>query len=191
MTSVQVRADSSQNSGHVCPEFERFYVETAQRVFNSVQRIARGDPHLAHDATQEAYFRMLHLWDDRQWCSVDDNRAYTIVIARNWISDFYEKQGRLTGFDDEGEGGADDPAFAEVLGAMSTQRVVLDIIEQQPIQRRAVGVLFLLEHHERSEIAAALGMSESTVRTHIQRLRSLLKPVVEQNAEAIQGGKGS
>jgi DNA-directed RNA polymerase specialized sigma24 family protein len=50
-------------------------------------------------------------------------------------------------------------------------------------------VLFFLEGWEYTEIAATLDISESTVRTQVQRLRELLKPLIHRINDLDQGGE--
>jgi DNA-directed RNA polymerase specialized sigma24 family protein len=52
-------------------------------------------------------------------------------------------------------------------------------------------VLHLIEGLDTAEIADALGMRESTVRTHVQRIRVLLKPYVDRIMEDERGGERS
>lgn len=191
MTSVQRRAERPHAPNEAPADFAEFYSATVQSVFDRARRVAAGDTHLAKDATQEAYARMLKCWDERRWRSAEDNRRYAVAIVTNLIYDAYRRQGRLTELDDEHDVAADDPALEAVVDEMSTLRAVRDLIEQQPVRRRAVAVLFFIEEWGIAEIASVLGITESTVRTQVERLRTLLKPCVKQMTELNRGGERS
>ncbi|WP_167405965.1 RNA polymerase sigma factor [Amycolatopsis thailandensis] len=171
--------------------FEAFYLATFAKTFNASRRMAAGDTHLAHDATQEAYLVMLRRWSDRQHRSQDDNRKYVAGVAANKVIDAYRHRHRHVQFDDELDVPADGDQYAEVLDDLTLLAAVRTLIATQPPRRRAVATLYFLAGLDSAEIAESLTMSESTVRTHIQRLRSILKPRVDQISRTDQGGETS
>ena len=63
---------------------------------------------------------------------------------------------------------------------MAALPVVRDFLDRQPLRRRAVGALYFLEGFDYIEIAEVLGMSRSTARTHVQRLRGTLQPLIDR-----------
>jgi RNA polymerase sigma factor (sigma-70 family) len=171
-------------------DFEEFYAGTVNNVLAIARRAADSDP-LAWDATQEAYARMLERWTERRSLCLADNRRYTIKIAFHLIMDDYRHRKRVAELDDEQDWAMEDSSFVAVVDDTGLLRAVRRFIARQPPRRRAVGVLFLLEEWETCEIASALGMAESTVRTHKERLLDLLKPVVKRFIETEQGGERS
>lgn len=172
------------------PDFAEFYAATVNRVLGVARRTAAGCHNVAWEATQEAYARMLERWPDRRRQCVEDNRRYTTAIAVNLVKDAYRHSSRSTELDDEHDRGIEDSAFEAVLNDEPTLFVaVRDFLRQQPVRRRAVGVLFLIEGLETAEIASALNMAESTVRTHVERLRVLLKPYVDRIIKEEWGGE--
>lgn len=72
-----------------------------------------------------------------------------------------------------------ETGYAEVLDTMTVLQAVCEFLDRQPPRRRAVGVLFFLGEFGYSEIAEKLGMSCSTARTHVQRLRAGLQPLID------------
>jgi len=54
-----------------------------------------------------------------------------------------------------------------------------------------VAVLYFLEELTYAEIAEILAITESTARTHVERLRMLLKPLVDNITKFGQGGERS
>ena len=169
-------------------DFARFYSATVARVLGVARRTAAGDRDLAWDATQEAYARMLQRWPQRQRLWLADNRRYASAVAVNLVIDAYRQRGRGAELDDETDIGFDDPGFAAVLDELALLGAVRDALGRQPARRRAVGVLYLIEGLSTAEIANALGMAESTVRTHVERLRVVLKPYVARIMNDEQGG---
>lgn len=180
MTVVNSR---EKQAGLAQPEpgsFNAFYAATARTTFNIAWRVTAGDQDVARDATQDAYLEMLRRWESRRCRSFDDNSRYVVGIAVRKVADWYRCHRRLTALDDEHDGGTEDPRFDDVLDELSVLQAVRDLIARQPVQRRAVGTLFFLQNCHHAEIAVALGITQSTVRTHVQRLRAQLKPLVDQ-----------
>jgi RNA polymerase sigma factor (sigma-70 family) len=146
---------------------------------------------VAYDAVQDAYTAMLIAWSDRRGRSAVDNRSYATRIAINRVIDHYRRCSRLVELDEEHEPFSDDPAFEEVLDEMCVYRAVLRFLDCQPPRRRAVAFLRFQEGYEYAEIAAILDIAESTVRTHVERMRDLFKPFVDQIMKTDQGGEQS
>ncbi|MGV9366961.1 RNA polymerase sigma factor [Amycolatopsis sp. NPDC003731] len=170
--------------------FETFYCSTAPRVLRAVQRIAAGDHHIAEDATQEAYCHLWKLWLCRESEPLDDNRRYVVGIAAHKVMDVYRRQRRLTELDAELAEAVEDSRIDDVLDELVVLKTVRELIARQPPQRRAVAVLFFLEELNYDEITANLEISKSTVRTHVQRLRAVLKPQLVRLSQIDQGGEG-
>lgn len=105
--------------------------------------------------------------------------------------DHYRRCRRLVELNEQHEPFAEDPAFAEVLDEMHVYQAVLRFLDRQPPRRRAVAFLRFQEGCEYSEIATTLGIAESTVRTHVERVRDLLKPFVDEIMKKDQGGEQS
>lgn len=175
----------------VVSEFADFHVLTYQRTFRIAWRAAGRDEHTAYDAAQDAYTTMLAIWSDRCWRTLGENRAYVTRIAFNKIMDHYRQCGRLTELDESNEPYAEDPAFEAVLDEISVRGAVLRFLDGQPPRRRAVAVLRFLEGYEFDQIGEILDMSASTARTHIERVRVLLKPYLDQITDQHRGGERS
>ncbi|OXM59656.1 RNA polymerase sigma factor [Amycolatopsis vastitatis] len=170
--------------------FETFYCSTAPRVRRAVQRIAAGDHHIAEDATQEAYCQLWELWSCRESEPPEDNRKYVVGIAAHKVMDAYRRQRRLTELDAELAEAVEDSRVDDVLDELVVLKTVRELIARQPPQRRAVAVLFFLEELNHDEVAAILDISKSTVRTHVQRLRAVLRPQLVRLNQIDQGGEG-
>jgi RNA polymerase sigma-70 factor (ECF subfamily) len=190
MTPVEP-PDSDRAADPKLHDFIDFYKTTVHQTFGRAYRVAGGDYHVAHDATQEAYVVMLKLWlDDKK--PKEDACRYVIMIAVRKVADFYRsrKRDRFVMLQEEHDYGNHELGYAEALNTMTVLPVVRDCLDRQPPQRRAVGVLYLLEEYDYAEIAETLGMSRSTVRTHVQRLRNTLQPLINRTL-GDQGGERS
>jgi RNA polymerase sigma-70 factor (ECF subfamily) len=183
-----------RREAHCCSDdwggFEAFYTATAERTYLTVRRMTAGDPHLAHDATQDAYVVLLECWSQRQHLPLDVNRRYIVGIAAHKVIDRYRSQRRDANLDDECDQPLEDNGFTELINELSALRAVRELIDRQPARRRAVATLYFLEEATYPEIATALRITESTVRTHVERMRALLKPLIDQITEPDEGGGG-
>lgn len=168
--------------------FEVFYTATVERTYLAARRIAAGDRQLAFDATQEAYVVMLRKWSERRHQPPAANHSYVVRIAANKVIDWYRLQSRHASLDDECDVPVGDDPVGDLIDELSVLRAVRDVIDRQPPRRRAVATLYFLDEAGHAEIAAALGITESTVRTHVERMRNLLKPLVEQISRLDDGG---
>lgn len=170
--------------------FEAFYTATVERTYLAVRRMTAGDPHLARDATQDAYVVVLQRWSERRHLSLDVNRRYVVGIAAHKVIDRYRDQHRETDLGDECDQPLEDNGFTELIDELSVLRAVRELIDRQPARRRAVATLYFLEEASYTEIATALRITESTVRTHVERMRALLKPLINRITELDEGGGG-
>jgi RNA polymerase sigma factor (sigma-70 family) len=170
--------------------FEAFYTATAERTYLTVRRMTAGDSHLAHDATQDAYIVVLQRWSERQHLPLNANRRYVVAIAAHKVIDRYRSQRRDATLDDECDQPLEDNGVTELIDELSALRAVRELIDRQPPRRRAVATLYFLEEASYTEIATALRITESTVRTHVERMRALLKPLIDQITELDEGGGG-
>jgi DNA-directed RNA polymerase specialized sigma24 family protein len=146
-------------------EFAMFYRSTVERTFRTAYRAAGGDRHTAWDATQESYEELLHEWNNRELRTTEHNERYVARVAVRRVADSSPKG---TVPDDEQEiPDGPLPAAARAL------------IDRQPAESRAVAVLFFLLECGLAEIAVILGIPESTTRTHVERMRVLMKPLID------------
>ncbi|MEV6908393.1 sigma-70 family RNA polymerase sigma factor [Amycolatopsis sp. NPDC051071] len=172
-------------------DFEAFYAATSGRTFAAIHRVAGGDVYLARDAVQEAYLAMWKTWHERRGRELEDNRKYVRKIAVHKILDGYRaRRWQQVELDDDDVAVlVEDGAFDAVLDELSVWRSVRELLARQPPRRRAVGVLFFLEDLNDQEIADVLGISPSTVRTHIERLRAVFRPHRDRIVELSRGGE--
>jgi RNA polymerase sigma factor (sigma-70 family) len=120
--------------------------------------------------------------------SIRDNSRYVVGIAVRKVADHYRLRLRFVQPPEEDNYASDDARFDELLDELSVMRAVRDLIRNQPPRRREVAVLYFLEERTYAEVAGILAITESTVRTHVERLRTLLKPLIDRATELGEGG---
>ncbi|HEU5483929.1 MAG TPA: sigma-70 family RNA polymerase sigma factor [Microlunatus sp.] len=169
-------------------EFADFYQVTATRTFTAARSVAGGDDHVAHDATQEAYVSMWRCWAEWTGRPVGDAARYVRKIAFNKVADAFRRNRDLP-WPDDFEPVNQETGYDEILGR-SLRRALFDLINEQPERRRAVAMLWLIDDCTNAEIAKALDIAESTVRTHVERMRALMKPLIARD-EDNRGGERS
>jgi RNA polymerase sigma factor (sigma-70 family) len=134
----------------------------------SLVRLARlfvDDRNAAEDLVQEAFIRLA-----RAASRIDDRTkaaAYLRSIVLNLARD-HNRRGLVSlrhhlPFDDRVAGADDDLELRE------DQREVLDALRELPLQQRNCVALRHLEERGIAEIAAVLGISENSVKTHLKR----------------------
>jgi RNA polymerase sigma factor (sigma-70 family) len=168
--------------------FDVFYKSTVDRTFRAAYRAAGGNREVAHDATQEAYLAMLRILVDRG--PARDAGQYVVGIAVKKVIDLYRASARYDRWTDDCDLPTEDVGFEQVTDDTLVTRLVIEFLNRQGPQQRAVGVLYFLEELTYNEISAALGgMSPSTARTHVQRLRQKLVPLVQEVVANSGGGE--
>jgi RNA polymerase sigma factor (sigma-70 family) len=172
------------------PDFAQFYSATVRFVFTALCR-RTGGVDLAWEVTQEAYTTMLELWPCRSSYCVTDNRKYTLAIARNRLIDMYRASTRhpVAGEVDPETMAEEEAGYGLVLDHQSTFLAIRRAIQQEKGRRRQVGDLIFLREWTIKQTAAALGIRESTVRSHIAELRKRLIPIVRRLRMGYQGGE--
>lgn len=158
--------------------FKAFYEATAKRTFATAYRVA-GNRAVAEDATHEAYTVMLAKWPEREHCALSANQQYVIGIAVHKVLDWYRRADRFEPMSDEDDRPAADGAHEHLVDYLLLYKEVRQVLESRPVVSRTVGILYFLEGFTPKEVADALGLAPSTVRTHVYRLRERLRSLVD------------
>ncbi|MGW6932667.1 RNA polymerase sigma factor [Lentzea sp. NPDC054927] len=168
--------------------FRAFYESTAVQVLRAVCRMTAGDRPAAEDALQDAYVVMFLSWSVRAGRTREENRKYLVGIAAHKVTDAYRRRGMLVELDEEREPDAVDDDLAAMLDERAALAAARDLMERQPPRRRIVVAMHFLEDMEYADIARALGITESTVRTQVERFCKLLTPLTDRFSTT-QGGE--
>jgi len=153
------------------------YAGTLYRVAYSVVRNAAD----AEDAVQEAFLRVLRHRDTLH--EVRDQRVWLIRIVWNVVLDSKRRAKTRPETDDVTELARVLPAeglSAEERAAAAQHHAhVLACVEQLPAKERDVLMLSAFEELTSVEIAAVLGITESSVRSRLFRARNLMAGLLD------------
>ena len=148
------------------------YAATLYRVAFSVMR----NPADAEDAVQETFVRVLR--HREMLAEVRDRRVWLIRIVWNIVLDRKRRTKTRPETDDVAELTRVLPSkglSAEQIAAAAEHHAhVLACVEQLPVKEREVLMLSAFEELNSVEIAAVLGITESSVRSRLFRARKLV-----------------
>jgi DNA-directed RNA polymerase specialized sigma24 family protein len=175
MTTVTPQSDDIDRSP---ADFERFYRTTVERTYRAAFRMARGDPDVARDATQDAYARVLRQWSGEETRSGQgmagrDEARYVAAVAVRRVAKVERRNDRTPAGHERGGTEHEDVPGRELPAS------VRELIDRQPVERRAVAILFFLLECPDTEIADILAIPETVIRGHVERMRVLMKPLVD------------
>jgi len=152
------------------------YAGALYRVAYSVLR----NPSDAEDAVQEAFLRVLRHRDTLT--EVRNHRVWLIRIVWNIVLDRKRRAKTRPETDDVSELARVLPSTglsAEELAAAAQHHArVLACVEQLPAKEREVLLLSAFEELTSVEIAAVLGITESSVRSRLFRARNLMAELI-------------
>lgn len=158
-------------------EFEEVYRDYYQTVYASVLRLCK-DPHLAEEATQEAFFKALRSLDDfRGECRLD---VWLCKIARNTCLSMLKKRGRQTELPPEDE----LPAVEDMAGKLEDRETALRVhrlLHQLPEPYREVFWLRVFGELDFREIGGLFQKSESWARVTFHRSKLKLQKRLEES----------
>ena len=153
------------------------YAGTLYRVAFSVLRNAAD----AEDAVQEAFLRVVRHRDTLN--DVRDHRVWLIRIVWNIVLDRKRRAKTRPETDDVAELARVLPSTGlsaeEVAAAAQHHAHVLACVEKLPTKEREVLVLSAFEELSSVEIAAVLGITESSVRSRLFRARNLIAGLLD------------
>jgi RNA polymerase sigma-70 factor (ECF subfamily) len=141
-----------------------------------------GDRHRSEELFQEVF---LTVWVKRQQYQFPRPfKPWLYAIAINKCRAVYRSHDLPTVGDVQGDSceaaAAPDPSPAETAIATETANLVMNAVTQLPMQQRVVVTLRIWDGLSYAEIAAFLGRSEATVRSHMHHglaaLRKYLEP---------------
>jgi RNA polymerase sigma-70 factor (ECF subfamily) len=132
------------------------------------------DAGLAADAAQEAFLRLYLRWGDVD--KLDDPVAWLYRVGINRCHDYRRQLKRATRLFERlsAEAGTDEPGEQWTPGSEFAGTV-----KRLPKQQRVAAVLFYQADLSTKEIARTMQISESAVKSHLQRAREALRPLME------------
>jgi len=151
--------------------FEEFVVERGDALYRTALLLA-GDPHLAEDLLQTA---LAKAW--RAWAKAEQPEAYVRRILLNTYLSWWRRKWNGEQPTEHLPDSAAQPAAADLDLRAAVRRL--------PRQQRAVIVLRYFEDLPEREVAALLGCSVGTVKSHAHRALARLgaDPAVDNPRE--------
>jgi RNA polymerase sigma factor (sigma-70 family) len=153
------------------------YEEFVRRHFHPLEKslaLITLDAGLAADAAQEACLRLYLRWDDVD--SLDDPVAWLYRVGINRCRDYRRQLKRATRLFERLSAEAGD---GEPVERWIPEAGFAGLVKRLPRQQRIAAVLFYQADLSTKEIARAMQISESAVKSHLQRAREALRPLVE------------
>ena len=132
------------------------------------------DAGLAADAAQEAFLRLYLRWAEVD--TLDDPVAWLYRVGINRCHDYRRQLKRAARLFERlaTEAGTDG-----LGGQWTPESEFAGLVKRLPKQQRIAAVLFYQADLSTKEIARTMQISESAVKSHLQRAREALRPLVE------------
>ena len=170
-----------------------FLASVEKRAFRMVRFSTHCDDD-AFDVVQEAMTKLISRYRDR---GPDEWKPLFFRILENCLTDYHRQQQRFSKLffwrkatlEDDADAGDEPQEVADphaetvgpewLLGKERQRGAVLAAIEDLPLQQQQCFLLRCWEGMSVRETAAAMGISEGSVKTHLSRARHKLNEVVE------------
>ncbi|MGM1064451.1 SigE family RNA polymerase sigma factor [Saccharothrix sp. Mg75] len=129
--------------------------------------VLTGDPHLAQDVVQEVLLRAQQRW--ARIAAVDAPVAYLKKMVTNEYLSWRRRLRPHVPLSDV------DPPDPDVSHRYDEREAMLQHVDKLPRKQKAAVVLRYYEGYDDTEIAAVLGCSQVTVRSHVSRALATLR----------------
>ena len=131
------------------------------------------DAGLAEDAAQEAFLQLHLHWRDP---AMKDRVAWLYRVAINRSRDYRRALRRTAGLTQRLSERYDEQA----VESWSPDPGLVAIVRSLPKRQRTATALFYLAGFSSREIAAAMGISEGAVGSHLHKAREALRKILEE-----------
>jgi len=162
--------EEPDNDEPMKPVFEIFFANTYNPNLAWTSHLLNGDQSSAEEIVTEAYVRAYRRWDE-----IDTPEPWIRTVIFREVAAYWRKGKRwsirLRLLTSDGHA-QEDPAAA--VATRDSVRQVLAEIDKLPHKQRLAALAFWQAELPLPEIAAALGCSEESVRTHLRRAKARL-----------------
>ncbi|RLP99334.1 RNA polymerase sigma factor SigX [Geobacillus stearothermophilus] len=166
------------------PVFEQLYEQYHDDLFNFLYYMVRNREH-AEDLVQEVYVKVLRSY--KRFKGQCSEKTWLLSIARHVAIDFFRKQKRRQWVKasewSEEQLGADEPMPEEIAIQNEEIQLMYCCLARCTVDQQLVLVLRFIQSLSIAETAAALGWTESKVKTTQHRALKALKQHMEEEAE--------
>ena len=160
-------------------EVARLYYEVASDLHRYGCRVSQGDTAVADDLVQETFHDAARSWSSLRTVNLDRQRAWLFRVLKNkavtrWRQSVRPANSAATAVDVVSDVVSDaDDTSDKALNSIALNRC-WEILKSMPAQRFRCSYLRWHAGWSTSEVAAHLGISQSTVRVHIKNARDEL-----------------
>ena len=141
-----------------------------------------GDAALAEDSVQEAFVRLCLRW--RRIRGYDDPAAWVRRVALNLVQDYRRRLARRAQLLVRlGRESGREPSATPPAPVSEGDPRLWAAVRELPSRQRAALALFYLGDLKVAEVAAAMNVSEGTVKRHLDRAREALRSKLEAGHE--------
>ena len=163
-------------------ELSSFFAAHDRWLFGHAFLRTRGDRELAADLVQDTFEAAARAWTRLRRRGKSQRRAWLLgTLANKDISDFRRREAFRRKQPDilARYRGATSDTAARALNSIALQQA-RKIIEDMPPRQKKVALMRWQDHMKASEIAAELGIAESTVHAHLHTARGKLVAGLER-----------
>lgn len=155
-------------------EKQRFTVvyNANKRLVHYVANQVLSDEHLAEDVTQDVFLRLAENFTELSQKDSHKLKAWCVTASRNRAIDLLRQRRELPA-EPSDQDPSTDPVPEDAVTSLDNARRLMQLVEVLPA-RYAAPLRLLAQGFSYREIAAALDVSEATVRQRIHRGRALL-----------------
>ncbi len=163
-------------------ELGSFFVAHDRWLFGHAFLRTRGDRELAADLVQDTFEAAARAWTRLRRRAGSQQRAWLLgTLANKDISDFRRREAFRRKQPDilARYRGATSDTAARALNSIALEQA-RKVIEDMPPRQKKVALMRWQDHMKASEIAAELGIAESTVHAHLHTARGKLVAGLER-----------
>ena len=147
--------------------FERLYNMYSGKLYNFIMRLSSGNQYMAEEVVQSTFIR---IWEVRE--KVDTNASFIsflCTIAKNLLMNMYQRQTVEYVYNEYLlKSGLDhDSQTEDTIDLRFLNDYIDSLAEELPAQRKKIFILSKRQNYTNKEIAEMMGISESTVATHL------------------------
>lgn len=149
------------------PAFEKLYNLYSGKLYNFMMRISSGNQYMAEEVVQQTFIR---LWETREKVNPNENFiSYLCTIARNMAMNMYQHQTVEYVYTEYILKNSPDRDYQteENTDLHFLNDYIDSLAEKLPPSRKKIFLLSKRQGYTNKEIAAMLGVSESTVATQL------------------------
>jgi len=149
-------------------QFERIYGLYSSRIYNFVLKISLGNIYVAEEITQIVFLKLWEKFDNIDTGNDENLKSYLFTIARNTLLNYLKHETiqfiYLNYLKDEP---CADYSTQDIIDSSFFNGYVIKLINELPPIRQKVFSMSRLQHLTNRHIAQELGISVSTVETHL------------------------